>query len=65
MVIGGVAGAPLAVLLGVAAALAILLPMFGYPITYTVWFGVDLAMHTPESGDLEHAQARRSEHATK
>ena len=34
-------------------------------MTYTVWFGVDLAMHAPESGDLEQAQARLVEHAAK
>lgn len=57
MVIGGLAGFSVVLLLSGAAMLAITLPIFGYPITYTVWFGVDLAMHAPEAADLEQANA--------
>ncbi len=58
MVIGGVAGFSVVVLLSVAAVLAVALPILSYPITYTVWFGVDLAMHAPDATDLEQAKVR-------
>ena len=32
-------------------AIALVLPVFVYPLSYTVWQAVDLAMHPPEPGD--------------
>lgn len=60
MAIGALVGASVTVLVVVAACLAVLLPVLGYPITYTIWFGIDLKMHTPEPGDLDEAAARRA-----
>jgi hypothetical protein len=43
-----IAVAPLLIILGVAA---VALPVVVYPVSYTVWQAVDLAMHPPEPGD--------------
>lgn len=43
-----IAVAPLLIILGVGA---VILPLIVYPVSYTVWQAVDLAMHPPESGD--------------
>ena len=42
---------PVFPLVGGLAVAAIVLPVLIYPITYTVWQAVDLAMHPPEPGD--------------
>lgn len=39
---------PLLIILGVSA---IILPLVAYPLSYTTWQAVDLAMHPPEPGD--------------
>jgi uncharacterized protein (DUF983 family) len=39
---------PMVVVLG---AVAVILPIAVYPVSYTVWQAVDLAMHPPEAGD--------------
>ena len=39
---------PLLIVLGTCA---IVLPIVAYPLSYTVWQAVDLAMHPPEPGD--------------
>jgi hypothetical protein len=51
-----VAVAPLLVTLGIAA---VVLPIFFYPFTYTIWFAVELMMEPPSAADLAAAQARR------
>jgi hypothetical protein len=43
-----IAVVPLLIILGVVA---LLLPVIVYPVSYTVWQAVDLAMHPPEPGD--------------
>ena len=43
-----IAVVPLLVILG---AVALVLPIFVYPVSYTLWQAVDLAMHPPEPGD--------------
>lgn len=63
MVIGALLGASVKVLIIVAACFAVLLPVFAYPLTYTIWFGVDLKMHAPEPSDLEEAAVRRGAHS--
>ncbi len=40
---------PLLLILGAAA---IIIPLAVYPVTYTVWQAVDLAMRPPEPGDF-------------
>lgn len=52
MIISVITGVPLVPLLIVAGVMAICIPIFGYPITYTVWFGVDLAIRPPSDEDL-------------
>lgn len=52
MIISVVTGVALVPLLVVAGVLAVCIPIFGYPITYTVWFGVDLAIRPPSDEDL-------------
>jgi uncharacterized protein (DUF983 family) len=43
-----IAVVPLLLILG---AVALVLPIIVYPVSYTLWQGVDLAMHPPEPGD--------------
>jgi hypothetical protein len=43
-----IAVVPLLVILGVGA---ILLPILVYPLSYTIWQAVDLAMHPPAPGE--------------
>ena len=43
-----IAVVPLLLILG---AVALVLPVVVYPVSYTVWQAVDLAMHPPEPGD--------------
>lgn len=62
MAVGALLGAAVKVLIIVAACLAVILPVFAYPLTYTIWFGIDLKMHAPELSDLEEAAARRAAH---
>ena len=57
MIISVIAGVALVPLLLVAGVLAICLPIFGYPLTYTVWFGVDLAIRPPNDEELLSAMA--------
>ena len=57
MIVSVVAGVPLVPLLVVAGILAVVVPIVGYPLTYTVWFGVDLFIREPSTEDLEAARA--------
>ena len=57
MVASVVFGVPLVPLLIVAGVLAISVPIVGYPLTYTVWFGVDLSIRPPSDQDLAEARA--------
>lgn len=57
MVISVVASVPLVPLLVVAGVLAVGVPVIGYPVTYTVWFGVDLTLRPPTDEDFSQAQA--------
>ena len=55
MIISVLTGVALVPLLAVAGVLAVCIPIFGYPITYTVWFGVDLTIRPPSDEDLVSA----------
>lgn len=57
MVISVIASVPLVPLLIVAGVLAVGVPVVGYPITYTIWFGVDLTLRPPTEEDFAQAQA--------
>lgn len=54
LVVGIVATSPDVAVFGLVAGLgsaAIVLPILAYPVSYTVWQAVDLAMHPPDLGD--------------
>ena len=57
MVLSVVIGVALVPLLVVAGALAIGVPVLGYPLTYTVWQGVDLFIRAPSDDDIRAAEA--------
>jgi hypothetical protein len=57
MVSSVIFGVPLVPLLVVAGVLAVSVPIIGYPLTYTVWFGVDLSIRPPSDEDLAEASA--------
>ena len=57
MIISVVTGVPLVPLLLVAGLLAICVPSLGYPLTYTVWFAIDITFRSPSAGDFAQAQA--------
>lgn len=42
---------PVVRLLLILAAVAVVLPIVVYPVSYTVWQAVDLAMRPPDAGD--------------
>ena len=50
-----VAAVPLIIVLG---AVAIVLPVLLYPITFTIWFAVELMMEPPSPQELEKARVR-------
>ena len=62
MIVSVVLSVPLVPLLIVAASLAILVPVFSYPLTYTLWFGVHLAMNELSPEELVDAEIWRMEH---
>ena len=64
MIISVLTGVALVPLLLVAGVLAICIPIFGYPITYTVWFGVDLTIRPPSDEDLLAAITWVESHAS-
>ena len=57
MVISVTTGVPLVPLLLVAATLAVCVPSLGYPMTYTVWFAIDITFRSPNEADFAQAQA--------
>lgn len=57
MVLSVVIGVALVPLLLVAGVLAIGVPILGYPLTYTVWQGIDLFIRAPSTDDIAAAEA--------
>jgi uncharacterized protein (DUF983 family) len=57
MVLSVIIGVALVPLLLVAGALAVGVPILGYPLTYTVWQGVDLFIRAPSDDDIQAAEA--------
>ena len=55
MTVAILAGVDVVPLVVIAAAIAIFVPIFTYPLTYTVWFGVYLFMNEPEEEELADA----------
>ena len=50
----------------VSLAIAVVVPIVVYPLTYTMWFAFELAVHPPEADELAAAQAavHRTSNAT-
>lgn len=57
MVLSVIIGVALVPLLLVAGVLAIGVPILGYPLTYTVWQGIDLFIRAPSTDDIAAAEA--------
>lgn len=57
MVLSVVFSVPLVPLLLIAGALAVVIPIAGYPLTYTVWQAVDLFIRAPSTEDIAAAEA--------
>jgi hypothetical protein len=43
-------------LLLIAGSLAVFVPSLGYPLTYTVWFAIDITFRSPTAEDFAQAQ---------
>ena len=56
MIISVVVGIALVPLLLIAGALAVFVPTLGYPLTYTVWFAIDITFRAPSAEDFAQAQ---------
>jgi hypothetical protein len=57
MIISVATGVPLVPLLLIAGTLAVCVPSLGYPLTYTIWFAVDITFRAPSAEDFAQAQA--------
>jgi len=57
MIISVATGVALVPLLLIAGSLAVFVPSLGYPMTYTVWFAIDITFRSPSSEDFAQAQA--------
>jgi hypothetical protein len=57
MIISVATGVPLVPLLLVAGSLAVFVPSLGYPLTYTIWYAIDLTFREPSDEDFAQAQA--------
>ena len=62
MVVSVLAGIDLVPLLIVAGVIAITVPILGYPLTYTIWQGVDLAIRPVSEADIADAEAWLAAH---
>jgi hypothetical protein len=56
LVLSVIIGIELVPLLVVAGVLAVFVPIVTYPLTYTVWQGVDLFIRAPSEEDLATAE---------
>lgn len=59
MIASVVFSVPLVPLLVVAGLFAVLVPIVSYPLTYSVWFGVDLTIRPPSDADIAAAEAHQ------
>ena len=57
MIISVATGIALVPLLLIAGTLAVCVPSLGYPMTYTVWFAIDITFRSPTEADFAQAQA--------
>lgn len=65
MIISLIFGVGLVPLLVVAAVIATGVPVLGYPVTYTIWQGVDILIRPPSKEDIEEAQKWLAEQPAK
>jgi hypothetical protein len=56
MIISVATGVALVPLLLIAGTLAVCVPTLGYPLTYTIWFAVDITFRAPLAEDFAQAQ---------
>lgn len=63
LVLSVILGVELVPLLVVAGVLAVCLPIVAYPLTYTVWQGVDLFIRAPSAEDIAKAEEWLAEKA--
>jgi uncharacterized protein (DUF983 family) len=52
IVVTVVAGAPVMVVVGVGAAIALIGPALFYPVSFTLWQAIDLSMRPPTKAEL-------------
>lgn len=64
MIISVATGIALVPLLLIAALLAVCVPTLGYPLTYTVWFAIDITFRPPNESDFAQAQVWLDSHAS-
>ena len=64
MIASVIFGVPLVPLLLVAGSLAVFVPIITYPLTYSVWFGIDLTIRPPSEEDFAQAEACRAQMAS-
>ena len=57
MIISVATGVALVPLLLIAGSLAVFVPTLGYPLTYTVWFAIDITFRSPTAEEFAQAQA--------
>ena len=57
MIISVATGVALVPILLIAGSLAVFVPTLGYPLTYTVWFAIDITFRSPTAEDFAQAQA--------
>ena len=62
MVVSVLVGIDLVPLLIVAGVIAITVPILGYPLTYTIWQGVDLTIRPVSEADIADAEAWLATH---
>ncbi len=57
LILSVILGVALVPLLVVAGVMAVAIPVLTYPLTYTVWQGVDLFIRAPSEEDIATAEA--------
>ena len=57
LILSVIISVPLVPLLVVAGLMAVAIPVLSYPLTYTVWQGVDLLIRPPSEEDIASAEA--------
>lgn len=64
LLVGALSGMPIPVMAGLAAAVAIGVPVLFLPFSKTLWFAVDVAMRPPTGAEVDPTWARGAAGAT-